>query len=71
MLEITMGSIRKPLIAIRARKAMKCRYKSLKIVKPKCQRGGVFLGIVSQRFPWLTPPELVEQCQETAGSRLC
>lgn len=34
---------------------MKGRYKSLKIVKPKCQRGGVFLGTMGQRFPWLTP----------------
>lgn len=71
MLEITMGSITKLLEAIRARKAMKGKYKSLKTVKTKCQRGKVFLAIVGQRFPWLTPPELVEQCQKTRGSHLC
>ena len=71
MLEITTGSVTKLSMAIRARKAMKGRYKSLKIVKPKCQRGGVFLGFMGQRFPWLTPLELVEQCQETTGSHLC
>lgn len=32
--------------------------------------GGVFLGTVGQRFPWLTPLESVEQCQETTGSHL-
>lgn len=57
-------------MAGRARKARKGRYKSLKIVKPKCQRPGVLLGIAGQRFPWPTPPLLVEQCQETTDSRL-
>lgn len=71
VLEITTGPIKKLLMAIRARKDMKGRYKSLKIVKPKCQRGGVFLGTMGQRFPWLTPLESVEQCQETTGSHLC
>lgn len=45
VLEIATGSITKLLVVIKARK-------SLKIVKPKQQKGGVFLGTMGQRFPF-------------------
>lgn len=51
VLETTTGSITKLLMAIRARKDRKGRYKSLKIVKLKCQREEFFLGLWAKDSP--------------------